>query len=67
MAGTGIRAEVAQSRRSVSQDDAAEAQEGQQGGGEVLRVNQDEGRLPIQIDAPQARRTKPPHHQTTPD
>ena len=35
MAGTGIRAEVAKSRRSVSQDDAAEAQEGQQGGGEA--------------------------------
>ena len=35
MAGTGIRAEVAQSRRSVSQDDAAEAQEGQQGDSEA--------------------------------
>jgi len=27
MAGTGIRAEVAQSRRSATQDDAPEAQE----------------------------------------
>src|SRR5436305_11197583 len=43
LAGTGIRAEVALSRRSAAEDTAGEAQEPQQSGGEGAKANAGSG------------------------